>query len=79
MAGALTNDTWRTFYHLIRAANFASMGRKNEAMMEVQSARALAPQLSIASMRKRFEGGHNHPENRRIWLEALRKAGMPMN
>ncbi|PPI84535.1 hypothetical protein KEHDKFFH_09710 [Marinobacter maroccanus] len=79
MAGALTNDTWRTFYHLIRAANFASMDRKNEAKMEVQSAQAIAPQLSIASMRKRFEGGHNHPENRRVWLEALRKAGVPVN
>lgn len=79
MAGALTNDTWRKFYHLIRAANFAFMGRKNEAMVEVQSARTIAPNLSIASMRKRFEGGHNHPENRRVWLEALRKAGMPMN
>ncbi len=79
MAGTLTNDTWRKFYHLIRAANFAFMGRKNEAMVEVQSARIIAPQLSIASMRKRFEGGHNHPENRRVWLEALRKAGMPVN
>jgi len=77
MAGALTNDTWRTFYHLIRAANFAYLGREDEARLEIENARELSPGLSLDTIRKRFEGSNNNPENRRIWLDALRKAGMP--
>ena len=77
MGGALTNDTWRTFYHLIRAADFAYMDRDDEARIEIEKAREIRPGLSLASIRKRFEGSNNSPENRRIWLDALRKAGMP--
>ena len=77
MGGVLTNDTWRTFYHLIRAANFAYLGREDEALLEVKNARGLSPGLSLTSIRRRFEESNNHPENRRIWLDALRKAGMP--
>jgi len=77
MAGVLTNDTWRTYYHMIRAANFAYLGREDEARKEIDNARRLRPGLSLTSIRKRFEGSNNDPENRRIWLDALRKAGMP--
>ena len=77
MGGALTSETWRTFYHLIRAANFAYLGREEEAGLEIENARKVSPGLSLASIRKRFEGSNNDPENRRIWLDALRKAGMP--
>ncbi len=77
MAGALTNDTWRIFYHLVRAANFAYLERDGEARKEIENARALRPGLSLAAIRKRFEGSNNDPENRRIWLDALGKAGLP--
>ncbi len=77
MSSAMKTPTWRTFYHLIRAANLAQLGRSNEAKAEIESALTLNPKLSLASMRRRFEGSHNHPENRRIWLDSLRKAGLP--
>ena len=76
MSSALTSDTWRIKYHLIRAANLALLGRSGEAKAEIESARALNPKLSLAGLRRRFEGSHNHPENRRIWLDSLRKAGL---
>ncbi len=77
MAGALTSETWRTFYHLVRAANLAYLGREVEARSEIERAREIRPKLSLASIRKRFEGSQNHPENRRIWLDALGQAGLP--
>ena len=76
MSSAMKTPTWRTFYHLIRAANLAQLGRSVDAKAEIESALALNPKLSLASMRRRFEGSHNHPENRRIWLDSLRKAGL---
>jgi len=76
MSSAMKTPTWRTWYHLIRAANFAQLGRSSEAKAEIESALTLNPKLSLASMRRRFEGSKNHPENRRIWLDSLRKAGL---
>ena len=77
MAGVLTTDTWRSFYHMIRAANLAYLSDLDTAGEEIEAARAIKPGLSLAAIRKRFEGSKNHPENRRIWLDALGKAGMP--
>jgi len=77
MSGVLTNDTWRMFYHLIRAANQAQLDRKENALQSVQSALEINPKLSIGGMKVRFEGSKNHPENRRFWLESLAKAGIP--
>jgi TolB-like protein/DNA-binding winged helix-turn-helix (wHTH) protein len=77
MSGVLTTDTWRVFYHLMRAANQAQLNRKEEALLSVQAALKLNPRLSISAMKIRFEGSKNHPENRRFWLESLQKAGIP--
>lgn len=64
-------------YHLIRAANLAEIGRKAEAQAEIAESRKLNPKLSLAFIKKLFEIANNHPENRKAWLESLRKAGMP--
>jgi adenylate cyclase len=58
MSSALTTDTWRTRYHLIRAANFAQLERGAEAEAEIRDARELVPKLSLATLRRRFEGSH---------------------
>ena len=77
MSGAITNNTWRVFYHLIRAANLASLGERASALKDIGAALTINPALSITALRKRFEGSRNHPENRRIWLETLELAGLP--
>lgn len=71
MGGAVTFDTWRLYHHLIRVANLAELGRLSQGgNNEIKAV------LSIAAMRKQFENSKNHPENRRIWLESLSKAGL---
>ena len=77
MSRALTSDTWRVNYHLVRAANLAEMGRNEEAQMEIASSRKLNSKLSLAFIKTLFGIAKNHPENRKAWLESLRKAGMP--
>ena len=77
MSGVLTSDTWRVFYHLIRAANQAQLNRDLAAKQSVEAALKINPKLTISAMRKRFEGSKNHPENRRFWLASLEKAGIP--
>jgi len=77
MSGALTTDTWRVMYNLVRAANLAELGRAEDARRAADAAVKIKPKLSITAMKKQFEGSKNHPENRRIWLESLRKAGIP--
>ena len=77
MSGVLTTDTWRMFYHLMRSANLAQLDREQQAQQHVDVALKIKPGLSIAAMRKQFEGSKNHPENRRFWLESLEKAGIP--
>ncbi|WP_181389731.1 tetratricopeptide repeat protein [Leucothrix pacifica] len=77
MSAALTTDTWRMYYHLMRAANFAQLDRTKDAEKSIQSALKINGKLSVAAMRKKFEGSKNHPENRRFWLESLAKAGLP--
>lgn len=77
MSGAITTDTWRMFYHLMRAADFAQLEQLEQAKTHVKSAREINPKMSIAAMRKKFEGSKNHPENRRFWLESLMMAGLP--
>ena len=77
MSGVLTTDIWRTFYHLVRAANFAQLEQFEAAQGSVNAALKINPKLSLSAMRKRFEGSNNHPENRDFWLASLRKAGLP--
>lgn len=78
MSGVLTTDTWRVFYHLIRAANFAQLNKNQEAKNNIIAALSINSKLSLTAMKKRFEGSKNHPENRRFWLAGLKKAGLPM-
>jgi len=78
LGGVLTTDTWRVFYHLVRAANFAQINNEEEAEKSIQAALPINPKLSLSAIKKRFEGSNNHPENRRFWLESLEKAGLPI-
>ena len=77
MSLVVTNDTWRVFQHLLRAANLASLDRPQQAQEAIDAALAINPRLSLAAMTRQFEGSRNHPDNRRIWLEALSRAGLP--
>lgn len=77
MSSALTSDIWRAFYHKIRAANLAQLGRAEEARAEIDKALAVKPDLSIKTIGRMFNIANNHPDNRKFWLESLRKAGMP--
>lgn len=77
MSAALTTDTWRMYYYLIRAANFAQLNQLKAAKQNIQSALVINPKLSIVAMKKKFEGSRNHPENRLFWLASLAKAGLP--
>ena len=77
MGGVLTSDTWRVNFHLVKAANLAKLDQVPAADGEIQSARAINPNLSLSALSQMFNIAKNHPENRRIWLESLRKAGMP--
>lgn len=77
MSSTLTSDPWRVRYHLIRAANLAELGRIEEARGEIENSRTINPKLSLAAIQRTFNIANNHPENRRIWLESLAKAGMP--
>jgi TolB-like protein/DNA-binding winged helix-turn-helix (wHTH) protein/Flp pilus assembly protein TadD len=77
LAAVATSDTWKIFHHLLRAANLAEMDRTAEARAAIDHALAINPRLSQTTMRAQFEGSKNHPENRRLWLESLAKAGLP--
>ena len=77
MSSAITSDSWRVNYHLVRAANLAELDRPEEARTEIQSSKAINPKLSLAFIQKLFGIANNHPDNRKAWLESLRKAGMP--
>ena len=77
MSGAITNKTWRMYYYLMRAANFAQLDDAKQADENIQQAIAINPKISLGTMRKKFEKSKNHPENRRFWLESLAKAGLP--
>jgi tetratricopeptide (TPR) repeat protein len=72
-----TSTTWQTFHHLLRAANLIEMARAEDARAAVEAALDLNPDLSITAMQRQFAGSKNHPENRRLWLSSLRKAGIP--
>ncbi|MFC6583618.1 winged helix-turn-helix domain-containing tetratricopeptide repeat protein [Sulfitobacter aestuariivivens] len=71
------SDTWRVFYHLLRAANLSELGVPEEAQKAVAAALKINPKLSITAMQRQFVGSKNHPENRRRWLTSLRDAGLP--
>lgn len=77
MGAVSSSPTWQVFHHLLRAANLAALDRTDEAETAIDAALAINPDLSLAAMRRQFEGSKNHPENRRAWLAALHKAGLP--
>lgn len=77
MGGVLSSKTWRVWYHMINAANLAELGRASDAKKNVDSALELNPKMTLSAMRRRFKGSKNHPDNRRIWLASLSKAGVP--
>ncbi|WP_138933498.1 winged helix-turn-helix domain-containing protein [Roseovarius arcticus] len=72
-----TSNTWRVFHHLLRAANLIELDQPEDAMVAIGAALAINPKLSVLAMQRQFAGSRNHPENRRIWLESLQKAGLP--
>lgn len=72
-----TSNTWRVFHHLLRAANLIELERHQDAKSAIDSALAINPKLSVTAMRRQFAGSRNHPENRRAWVESLKKAGLP--
>ncbi|MEM8836549.1 MAG: winged helix-turn-helix domain-containing protein [Pseudomonadota bacterium] len=72
-----TSKTWRLFHYLLRAANFAELEKSEEALDAVEAALRINPKLSISAMQRQFAGSKNHPENRKVWLASLKKAGVP--
>jgi TolB-like protein/DNA-binding winged helix-turn-helix (wHTH) protein/Flp pilus assembly protein TadD len=76
MGSVVSSPTWQVFHHLLRAANLAELGRLEEARLAIDQALSINPNLSLANMRRQFEGSKNHPENRRAWLAGLKKAGL---
>ncbi len=77
LGAVATSNTWRLFHHLLSAATLAEMGRQDDAQEAVSDALEISPKLSISAMRRQFAGSKNNPENRRIWLASLQKAGVP--
>ena len=77
MGSAITSDTWRAFYHQIRAVNFAQLGESEAAQREIDNTLELRPGLSLEAVRQMFSIANNHPENREFWLESLELAGLP--
>ncbi len=57
--------------------NLIELDRPRDAMDAIGVALAINPKLSVSAMQLQFAGSLNHPENRRIWLESLKKAGLP--
>lgn len=77
MGAVATSNTWRMFHHLLRAANLIELDRDDEAREAIDAALGINPNLSISAMQRQFAGSNNDPENRRLWLESLSKAGLP--
>lgn len=76
MGAVLSSGPWEVFYHLMRAAILAELGRINEAGAEISAATGLNPGLTLTAMKARFDKSKNHPDNRAIWLASLEKAGL---
>jgi TolB-like protein/tetratricopeptide (TPR) repeat protein len=63
------------FYgHLHLAISYAQIGRIEEARQEVAAARRIRPDITIASETNQ---GMRYPERHKLWLDGLRKAGVP--
>lgn len=77
MGAVATSDTWKVMHHLLRAANLAELDRAAEAQAAIDHALTINPRLSLTAMNAQFESSRNHPENRRLWLESLARAGLP--
>ncbi|WP_171238425.1 winged helix-turn-helix domain-containing protein [Ruegeria sp. HKCCA5763] len=77
LGAVATSNTWRLFHHLLSAATLAEMNKPEEAQKAVDAALKINPKLSISAMRRQFVGSKNHPENRRVWLASLQRAGVP--
>ncbi len=77
MGAVVTSNTWRLYHQLLRAASLAELGRSEDASEAVEAALSINPNLSISAMRRQFAGSNNHPENRKVWLASLKRAGVP--
>ncbi len=77
MAGVLTGDVWTSWYHSIRAASLAQLGRSGDARIEIEKALQARPELSLSATRAQFQRAKAHPKNIEGWLDGLRKAGLP--
>lgn len=77
LGAVATSNTWRVFHHLLRAANLIELDRADDARKAIDAALLINPNLSISAMQRQFAGSKNHPENRKVWLEGLKRAGMP--
>jgi TolB-like protein/tetratricopeptide (TPR) repeat protein len=62
------------FSHLFLAASCAHLGRIEEARAEMRIALALRPDYTVAFKK---QPAMRFPERRKIWIDGLRKAGMP--
>ena len=60
--------------HLHLAVTYAYLGRMEEAQREVAIASKLRPDITVASESERAV---HFPEGHAIWIEGLRKAGLP--
>lgn len=76
MGAVLSSGPWEVFYHLMRSAILAELGRVEEARTAIASATELSPGLTLTAMKARFDKSKNHPDNRAIWLASLEKAGL---
>jgi adenylate cyclase len=62
-----------TTYHVL-AASLAHLGRLNEARITIQKILSLQPN---STLERAARAGYRKPEHMAIWLDGLRKAGLP--
>ncbi len=60
--------------HRVLAASFAHLGRLEEAEAAIQRVLALQPNSTIEGAAR---AGYRKPEHKALWLDGLRKAGLP--
>ncbi|MEM9223462.1 MAG: tetratricopeptide repeat protein [Pseudomonadota bacterium] len=77
MGAVVSSGPWEIFYHFMRAAALAELGREAEARAAIEAAQSLKPGLTLTTMKARFDRSKNHPKNRALWLASLKKAGLP--
>jgi adenylate cyclase len=62
-----------TTYHVL-AASLAHLDRLDEARITVQKILSLQPN---STLERAARAGYRKPEHRALWLDGLRKAGLP--